>query len=165
MEDYRLVPKRSIPTEHAFDGKEFVTLKQLLEAFGINEDTALSIRSKFSTCGMETIQKRAEKDLFQELTNKVIGKGKHEVWYSPIVTKDGWVYWTSSGHHQLMLEGLAELYTCGMTTAPDFVLRRGIAWQITSMQPNTICHGDAYKPTHDDLKIFSLFKVNVISVW
>lgn len=158
--EIKFVPASSLETDVAFDGKEFVSLEKFLSAFGLCEDAKIAVKSYFKTLHINEIQKRNEVDLLKELSNKCLGR--REALYSPIVTKDGWVYWVSGGQHRVLLEALAELYSNGVRSDPDFALRSGIAWEICSLRPNIIMHGREYVLTREDKNIFELFTVDVI---
>jgi hypothetical protein len=156
----KLVSSRSLATEDAFDGKEFVSIETLLTAFKLNERADWILRSYFSSSYICFVEKRNESVLLRELTEKCLGRDK--AWNTPIVTKDGWVYWVASARHRGVLESLAILYSNDDSQDPDFVIRNGIAWQISSLRPNTIMHGRDYVPTREDRKIFELFDVEII---
>ncbi len=158
--EIKLVPASSLKTEEAFDGKEFVSIKTLLAAFELCEKAEWILKSYFNSSDISFVQKRNESDLLMELSNKCLGKDK--AWNSPIVTKDGWVYWVASARHRGVLENLAILYSNDESEDPDFTLRHGIAWQISSLRPNIIMHGREYVPNREDKKIFELFTVDVI---
>ena len=159
--DIKLVPASSIETETTFDGKEFVGLNTLLSAFKLDESVEAGIRCGFDISMVREVQKRDESDLLNELSEKCLGL--QEALYSPIVTKDGWVYWVYGGFHRRVLETLALLYSNGVRSDSDFILRSGIAWEICSLQPNTILHGNNYVPTREDKKLFELFRVEIIN--
>ena len=155
-----LVPSSSLPTEDEFDHTEFVSVATLFNAFKLSEDAIVQVRSYFRSCQVGWVEKRKESILLAELERKCLGR--RDAMTSPIVTKDGWVYWLHSGHHNLMLEALSSLYTNGESDDPDLLLREGIIWQITSVKPNVILCGELYKPTKDDARLFELFTVNRI---
>ena len=159
--EIKLIPARSLETEQRFDGKEFVSIDTFLSAFELDELVKVEVECQFEICYISEIQKRNERDLLRELSNKCLGK--QEAHYSPIVTKDGWVYWVSGGFHRLTLETLVRIYSNGVHSNQDFLLEEGLAWHICSLRPNIIMHGSKYVPTREDRKIFELFRVEVIN--
>jgi hypothetical protein len=159
--EIKLVPASSLATDVTFDGKEFVSLDTLLSAFELDESVEAGIRCGFDISHIRDVQKRDEHDLLNELSEKCLGL--QEALYSPIVTKDGWVYWVYGGFHCRVLETLALLYSNGVRSDSDFMLRSGTAWEICSLQPNTILHGNNYVPTKEDKKLFEFFKVQIIN--
>ena len=156
----KYVDATTIATNHAFDGKEFVDSDTLFAAFGIKGETLLTVRAMFESCNMSSVEKRNETSLQSEIRNKCLRR--QTALYSPIVTKDNWVYWVYGGHHRIMLEALAILYSDGQYDNDDFMLRHGLAWQITSMRPNTVHYGRKYEVTAEDMKIFELLRTEVV---
>lgn len=163
MTKIRLVPYQTIGSTSFQGAREFVALTKLFSAFELDEFATIDAKAMLSTGGIFSVEKRNEHELLLLLEKHCLKTTRAEL--SPIVTKDGWVYWCKSGAHRSVLEGLSILYSKGEDNSTDFLLRNGVIWQVSTMRPNVIEVGKEFVTTKEDRKLFELFEVNVIEHW
>jgi hypothetical protein len=164
MMKIKKVRSSRIPTEVFREGKEFVSLETLIGKYGVTEPEHISsITSKIKiSCHI-----RNEPVMVEKWRNnyevKILERLHSSNKQTPLVTCDGWVYWSFGGHDMLQ-STLACLYTGGKLD-PDnesnsfFMIENGLAWMISGARTNRIICLPSYVPRDRGEKyLFGIFR-------
>lgn len=162
MSEINLVPSKGLATENICDDREYVFFDSFIQHFSLSEFLALKIKSGFQGADSEYV---VEKYIHGEFVNRL------DTWvfqpqrqfqdcrFTPIVTTDGWVYWTKFSEHQVILRALSLLYSGGKTADTDFPLHEGLCWQVGGADPSKLFISRNYKQTTEDKQVLSAFTV------
>lgn len=149
-----------IPVTYEMCGRKFVADADFLDLFdGIDQNVRSDAESALEMLGRNVAELRAHESLVQGLVDRCLNM--RQSLYAPVVTKD-WVFWVPAGQHNNLMRMLARLYSKGQFSDQDYVLRQGIGWHISTMNPSTIHVGSKYKATQEDKEIFSAFTLNTV---
>ena len=152
----------SVPTleSHSLDGREFVTIDDFLATFPNATSTAKErFRGQLKTMMDDTVEKRMDESFMKGLKNRCLTVQGSISLYSPTVTTDGWVFWTS-GQHDRLITALTALYI-GEDAASDWeFFEHNLGWTISTLDCKSIMLPKGYQPCREDKKIFEFFGVN-----
>lgn len=147
---------------YEMDGRSFIPIEMFLKTFKCDEYVLAHARLQFSIARVSHAEERNEDVLLRELDYKCLQAGPMGALYSPIVTKDGWVFWTYSGIHPTIMSTLSALYSNGTADDPDDFIRDGHGWFVSSIDPRSIVCGKKYPIKLNDKRVFELFNVQKI---
>lgn len=150
---------QTVATEHTVNGRQFVNIDVFLACYPkASKEAKRQIKREMKIANGD-VGKRVE-SIFRENLMEWCMKlhpGQMAL-YAPIVLRDGFVIWTSSGHDQL-IAALSQLFVEGHNESVSRVefLYGGYGWYISTVQPKTISLGTTYQPSSADQNIFSRF--------
>ncbi len=146
---------RKAPVMDEIDGREFVDVKDFLACYpDANTHAAELFTQMFD--GRCDIEKIDYDILYTSMVEKCL-KSRHVI-YSPLVLKDGWVFWLD-GRHEKTIAVLGSILSTQSYVPSDYsVLKKGQGWYVSTMEPRLIQCCESYMPIKDERVIFSTFE-------
>ncbi len=146
---------RKAPVMAEYDGRQFVDVRDFLACYP-NGSVHHKQEIYRSWKGQHIVEKINYDVLFQMLYDICwIVNGQAN--YSPIVLKDGWVFWLNYGHHTV-LTNLDYLLFGVRVAGSHSLLKDGLGWYVSTVRSHVIRCGRDYKPTPEEKVIFSTFR-------
>lgn len=143
------------------EGRQFVDVKDFLKCYPNSSVQAKQIlRDRWKNqC---VIEKRNDDILFQMMRD-ICWSAFLSAHVSPLVLKDGWVFWLD-GKHPVTIRLLGGLlfgssdWSFSDSKNDNSLFSEGAGWYVSTMDPRVIQCGSTYKTTKGDEAIFSTFR-------
>lgn len=163
---------KNAPVAYVIEGREFVALEDFFACYPQTPKPSKQIAAAvFDVCSLGEAERLVPDVFFQNIVEMCLetSRGSPSL-YAPVVLKDGWVFWVSAGHPQL-IDALSELLKPRETLTSEEILAvaaarnredlltDGKGWYVSTQDPHSIYCGKSYIPSPKERDLFEMFRV------